>query len=51
MELLKSFGGCCVSCGTYITLASLVGLPNSWGYGLGVLVVGTIMLFVSTRKK
>jgi hypothetical protein len=51
MELLKILGGCFVACGTYITLASLTGLPNSWEYGLGVLVVGTIMILVGTRKK
>lgn len=51
MELLKNFGACFVACGTYITFASLINLPNFWGYGLGVMVVGSIMIFVGARKK
>ena len=51
MEILKNFGVCFTACGTYITLASLTNLPNYWGYGLGVMVVGTIMILISTRKK
>lgn len=51
MDFLRNFGICFVSCGTYITLASLINLPNFWGYGLGVLVVGIIMLLVGSRRK
>jgi hypothetical protein len=51
MELLRNFGASFTACGTYIIFASFLGLPNSWEYGLGVLVVGTIMIFIGSRKK
>jgi len=51
MDFIRNFGACFTACGTYITLASLMNLPNYWGYGLGVLLVGAIMIFIGTRKK